>query len=88
MSANKPLPHDAAPLHVQGTARYIDDIPTPANTLHLAFGMSARHVRDVIVGGEVVVRDRQSTRLDAASLKQRAHAGAERLWARMGELPS
>lgn len=40
MSAHKPLPHDAAPLHVQGTARYIDDIPTPANTLHLAFGMS------------------------------------------------
>ena len=41
MSARKPLPHDAAALHVTGTARYIDDIPTPANTLHLAFGTSA-----------------------------------------------
>ena len=40
MSAHKPLPHDAAPLHVTGQARYIDDIPTPANTLHLAFGTS------------------------------------------------
>lgn len=38
MTVAKPLPHDAAPLHVTGTARYIDDIPTPAGTLHLAFG--------------------------------------------------
>ncbi len=40
MSVAKPLPHDAAPLHVTGKARYIDDIPTPANALHLAFGLS------------------------------------------------
>ncbi|WP_322894864.1 MULTISPECIES: xanthine dehydrogenase molybdopterin binding subunit [unclassified Yoonia] len=40
MSIAKPLPHDAAHLHVTGTARYIDDIPTPAGTLHLAFGLS------------------------------------------------
>ncbi len=40
MSVGKPLPHDAGTLHVTGTARYIDDIPAPANTLHLAFGMS------------------------------------------------
>jgi xanthine dehydrogenase large subunit len=38
MSVAKPLPHDAATLHVTGAARYIDDIPTPAGTLHLAFG--------------------------------------------------
>ncbi|QPM90633.1 xanthine dehydrogenase molybdopterin binding subunit [Pseudooceanicola algae] len=36
----KPLPHDAAPLHVTGEARYVDDIPMPANCLHLAFGTS------------------------------------------------
>ena len=35
-----PLPHDAAALHVTGAARYVDDIPTPANTLHIAFGLS------------------------------------------------
>ncbi|MFY0635993.1 MAG: xanthine dehydrogenase molybdopterin binding subunit [Vannielia sp.] len=42
MSVSKPLPHDAAPLHVTGAARYVDDIPVPANTLHLAFGTSAK----------------------------------------------
>ena len=41
MSVTKSLPHDAAPLHVSGTARYVDDIPTPKGTLHLAFGLSA-----------------------------------------------
>ncbi|NOD92863.1 xanthine dehydrogenase molybdopterin binding subunit [Ruegeria sp. HKCCD4884] len=40
MSVTKPLPHDAAPLHVSGSARYVDDIPTPKGTLHLAFGIS------------------------------------------------
>ena len=40
MSVHKPLAHDAAPLHVTGQARYVDDIPAPANALHLAFGLS------------------------------------------------
>jgi len=40
MTVARPLPHDAASLHVTGQARYVDDIPTPANTLHLAFGLS------------------------------------------------
>ena len=40
MSAGLPLPHDAAPLHVTGAARYVDDVPLPAGALHLAFGMS------------------------------------------------
>ncbi|WP_439142332.1 xanthine dehydrogenase molybdopterin binding subunit [Planktotalea sp.] len=40
MSIAKPLPHDAAKLHVTGAARYVDDIPTPRGTLHLAFGQS------------------------------------------------
>jgi hypothetical protein len=31
MSMGKPLPHDAAPLHVTGQARYIDDLSLPAN---------------------------------------------------------
>ncbi|NBO21368.1 MAG: xanthine dehydrogenase molybdopterin binding subunit, partial [Rhodobacteraceae bacterium] len=35
------MPHDAAPLHVTGTARYVDDIPLPAGALHLAFGLSS-----------------------------------------------
>jgi len=40
MSLAKPLPHDAARLHVTGAARYVDDIPAPSGTLHLAFGLS------------------------------------------------
>ena len=40
MSAHDSLPHDAARLHVTGRARYVDDIPVPADCLHLAFGLS------------------------------------------------
>ncbi|MEM8662571.1 MAG: xanthine dehydrogenase molybdopterin binding subunit [Pseudomonadota bacterium] len=40
MNVAKPLPHDAAKLHVTGTARYTDDVPVPAGCLHLAFGKS------------------------------------------------
>ena len=40
MSVGKPLPHDSARAHVTGQARYLDDLPCPANTLHLAFGLS------------------------------------------------
>ncbi|WP_374429046.1 xanthine dehydrogenase molybdopterin binding subunit [Tabrizicola sp.] len=39
MSMGKALPHDAAPLHVTGQARYVDDLAV-ANALHLAFGLS------------------------------------------------
>jgi xanthine dehydrogenase large subunit len=39
-SAGQPLPHDSGALHVTGQARYIDDLPVPAGTLHLAFGLS------------------------------------------------
>ncbi|MFN4203890.1 MAG: xanthine dehydrogenase molybdopterin binding subunit [Tabrizicola sp.] len=39
MSIGKALPHDAAPLHVTGQARYVDDL-SMANALHLAFGLS------------------------------------------------
>jgi xanthine dehydrogenase large subunit len=34
------LAHDSAILHVSGRARYTDDIPLPANTLHAAIGVS------------------------------------------------
>ena len=41
MSAAASLQHDAARQHVSGSARYVDDIPTPQGTLHLAFGLSS-----------------------------------------------
>ena len=40
MTVRDPIPHDSAVLHVTGQARYLDDIPLPANALHLAFGLS------------------------------------------------
>jgi xanthine dehydrogenase large subunit len=40
MSVGRAVPHDSAELHVSGEALYCDDIPTPANTLHAAFGIS------------------------------------------------
>ena len=61
MSMGKPLPHDAAPLHVTGKARYVDDIPAPAGALHLAFGLSTvAHGR--IVGDGPVRRARRAGR--------------------------
>ena len=36
----KALPHDSGAKHVQGTAEYIDDMPEPAGTLHVAVGGS------------------------------------------------
>jgi xanthine dehydrogenase large subunit len=41
-------PHDSAHLHVSGAARYADDLPEPADMLHLAFGQSTKaHARIV-----------------------------------------
>lgn len=37
-SVGKPLKHDSADLHVQGAAAYIDDLPEPRGTLHVAPG--------------------------------------------------
>ena len=37
-----PLPHESAVLHVTGEARYTDDIPELAGTLHAAIGTSSR----------------------------------------------
>ena len=48
MSMYQSKPHDAAPLHVAGSARYVDDIPTPQGTLHLAFGLSTVAHGDVV----------------------------------------
>jgi len=47
-SATSSPPHDSALLHVTGAARYVDDLPEPADLLHLAFGQSAMaHARIV-----------------------------------------
>jgi len=56
MSVHKSLPHDAATLHVTGQARYVDDIPTPGGTLHLAFGLSE------IAHGDITALDLDAVR--------------------------
>ncbi|QUS37053.1 xanthine dehydrogenase molybdopterin binding subunit [Falsirhodobacter algicola] len=56
MSRGKPLPHDAAPLHVTGQARYVDDIPVPQDTLHLAFGLST------LAHGDITAMDLSAVR--------------------------
>jgi xanthine dehydrogenase large subunit len=53
---SRALPHDAAGLHVTGQARYVDDIPVPANTLHLAFGLST------VAHGEIAALDLDAVR--------------------------
>jgi len=36
----RPLRHDSAEGHVSGSALYVDDLPEPPGTLHLAFGLA------------------------------------------------
>lgn len=66
------------------------DPPTPVDATnlgaHWVFGLSARLVRDVIVQGAAVVRDRRLTRVDEADLRSRSRDAAEALWRRMDEI--
>jgi cytosine/adenosine deaminase-related metal-dependent hydrolase len=58
--------------------------PTPLDgaTLggHWIFGLASSMVRDVMVGGELVVRDRRLTRVDEAELTAGANEQTARLW--------
>jgi putative selenium metabolism protein SsnA len=66
--------------------------PTPVDGESLAghwlFGLSSRQVRDVVVGGEMVVADGRSTRVDEVEIAHRAAAEAARLWARLDDIPA
>ena len=53
---------------------------------HWLFGLSSRHVRDVMVAGEWVVLDRQPTRLDQRESAADAGVQAERLWKRLEDV--
>jgi putative selenium metabolism protein SsnA len=50
---------------------------------HWIFGLAASHVRDVLVGGELVLRDRALTRLDHEEVAMEARRAAGALWRRM-----
>jgi len=63
------------------------DAPAPLETSNVAghwvFGLGSRAVRDVIVAGEVVVRDRKLTKVDQRELTRTAAAEARLLWERL-----
>jgi 5-methylthioadenosine/S-adenosylhomocysteine deaminase len=52
--------------------------------LTLVWGSDGRNVRDVIVGGEFVVRDRRCTRIDEDHLRREASSASRALLARAG----
>ena len=57
---------------------------TPSNVLeHFARGWTSGHVRDTMVGGTFVLRDRKLVNIDERELVLRGHAAAGRLWERM-----
>jgi cytosine/adenosine deaminase-related metal-dependent hydrolase len=66
------------------------DPPTPVREDNLAghwiFGISARHVRDVLVAGEIAVRDRRLARGDEEH-RAIAQSEAVELWDRMDRIP-
>ena len=57
---------------------------TPSNVIeHLARGWTSAHVRDTMVGGRFVLRDRKLANVDERELVLRGRAAASRLWERM-----
>ena len=63
MTMGKPLPHDSAPLHVTGQARYADDVPLPSGALHLAFGLAS------IAHGQITAMDLSAVRAAPGVMK-------------------
>ena len=50
---------------------------------HLLFGINSSHVRDVIAGGRLVVRDRVILTIDQEAVLAKAREAASKLWKRM-----
>lgn len=65
---------DYAPLTPMTASNVVD---------HLGSRWSSAHVRDTIVGGKFVVRDRKLVNVDERELLARSRAAAGRLWERM-----
>lgn len=60
--------------------------PTPlvaSNIMgHILFGVSGRSVQTTIIGGRIVMRDREIPHIDEGALMARARAAAQGMWAR------
>jgi cytosine/adenosine deaminase-related metal-dependent hydrolase len=65
-------------------------VPTPMTAENLAghwmFGLASRAVRDVVVGGELVVRDRRLVKVDQDELAAVATEAARGLWERCASI--
>jgi 5-methylthioadenosine/S-adenosylhomocysteine deaminase len=68
--------------------RTITWTPPGDYALHLVWGTDGRTVRDVVVGGEIVVRDRRCTRVDELSLIDDAKAAQAEIFAAAGISPT
>ena len=68
---------------------YTPPAPLDSSNLggHWIFGLSSRHVRDVMVAGRWVVRGHRLALLDQDELATEARGDAERLWSRLAETP-
>jgi putative selenium metabolism protein SsnA len=64
------------------------DSPTPVThenfVSHLLFGISSRHITDVISGGRLIVKDRRLTTVDEQVIINESKKQAARLWQKMG----
>lgn len=67
---------DYAPMTPMTTANVLD---------HVALGWTSAHVRDTLVGGQFVLRNRKLTNVDEHELAARARTAAARLWERLEE---
>ncbi len=63
------------------TALHADNVPW-----HMLFGMSGGMVTHTIVGGRVLMADRELTTLDEAEIAARAREAADRAWARVHDM--
>jgi len=64
------------------------DSPTPVThenfISHLLFGISSRHISDVISGGRLIVKNRKLTTVDDEVILKESRKHAARLWQKMG----
>jgi 5-methylthioadenosine/S-adenosylhomocysteine deaminase len=64
--------------------REINWTPPGDYALHLVWGTDGRTVRDVVVNGDVVLRDRACTKVDETALRGEARRVSDALFARAG----
>lgn len=88
-NANRYVAKNFPALHGDDLVVLDYDHPTEINkdnfVGHLLFGINASHVRDVIAGGKVVVRDREIMTVDREAVLAGAREAAGKLWKRMRE---